>query len=299
MLIDLHTHSNMSDGSLPPSDLIELAIQSNISVLALTDHDTMDGLPAARQAVERAKDKGHSITLVPGVEISVYYNNIDIHLLGLLVDDSCQTLKEALADANGKRIARNEKMAAAFRKDGIPITLELLQERAKADNSVNDTNAQEDTVITRAHFASYLIELGLAKSTPDAFNKYLGEDGPYYISREYLDPQKGIELIHSAKGLAFIAHPFLYDFTLEEVSTMISDFKYMGLDGIEVIHSRHSKEQEEILRKLADDNDLLITGGSDFHGDVKPDIKLGVGTGNLNIPYSVYEDIKKEQAAMF
>ncbi len=149
MLIDLHTHSNMSDGSLPPSQLIELAVQSNISVIALTDHDTMDGLPAALEAVQKANNNGNSITLVAGVEISVYYKNRDIHILGLLVDDSNQTLRQALADANDKRNNRNEKMAAAFRKDGIPITLELLQERAKGKNSPSNTKSQEDTVITR------------------------------------------------------------------------------------------------------------------------------------------------------
>ena len=106
MLIDLHTHSNMSDGSLPPSQLIELAVQSNISVIALTDHDTMDGLPAALEAVKKANNNGNSITLVAGVEISVYYKNRDIHILGLLVDDSSQTLRQALADANDKQIGR-------------------------------------------------------------------------------------------------------------------------------------------------------------------------------------------------
>ncbi len=296
MFIDLHSHTNISDGSLSPTDLIDLAVKSNISVLALTDHDSLDGIAEAKKAAQVATANNNPITLVPGVEISVYYKNRDVHVLGLLVDETDSVLIKELSGANQKRNARNEIMAENFRKDGISITIEILRERASSKNSLESNT---DSVITRAHFATYLVENGYAKDTQDAFDKFLGDDGPYYVPREYLAPKRGLELIHGAKGLAFIAHPFLYGFTADEVGEMIKDFKDFGLDGIEVSHSTHTREQEEMLLKLSRDNNLLVTGGSDFHGQAKPDVKLGIGKGNMKIPYSIYEEIKKAKEDRF
>lgn len=292
MYIDLHTHSNVSDGSLSPSDLVGLAVKSNLSLIALTDHDSLDGIEEAKEAAKKATNNNKPIELVAGVEISAYYMNRDIHILGLLVDETDRILNGDLARANQKRNARNEKMAENFRAAGIPITIEELRDRARMNNT-NENN--KDTVITRAHFATYLVEHGYAKNTQDAFDKYLGEDSPFYVNREYLEPRKAFDLIHQAKGLAFIAHPFLYDFTVAHIEQMLKDFKALGLDGIEVFHSTHNKEQEDILLKLAKQYDLLITGGSDFHGDVKPKVKLGISRDNLRIPYSIYEEIKKKK----
>lgn len=296
MYIDLHTHSNVSDGSLSPTDLINLAVYNNLSLIALTDHDSLDGIAEAKEAARKSTNNNKPITLVSGVEISVYYKNRDIHVLGLLVDENDKVLNDDLNGANQKRKARNEIMAEKFRQAGIAITIDALRERANVGGSLAPDT---DVVITRAHFATYLVEHGHAKNTQDAFDKFLGEDSPFYVSREYLAPEKGFDLIHGAKGLAFIAHPFLYDFSNDEIEEMIKDFKNLGLDGVEVYHSTHTKEQEEILLKLASDYDLLITGGTDFHGEVKPDVKIGTGKGNMKIPYSIYEDIKKKKEEMF
>ncbi len=299
MYIDLHSHSNMSDGSLSPSDLIDLAVESNLSVIALTDHDTLDGIKEARNAVNKVNDKGACITFVPGVEISVDYKGKNIHVLGLLIDEDSKVLNKALIDAKENRSNRNEKMASNFRQAGIPITIDKLQNEDDIKNFDKDSLKENDTVITRGHFATYLIENGYASSTEDAFDKYLGKDGPYYVSRDHLSPQEGIDLIHMAKGLAFMAHPFLYGFSDEELEDVIDEFKEMGLDGIEALHSSHSKDQENTLLELANKHNLLITGGSDFHGQVKPNIKLGIGKGNMKIPYSIYENIKKKKASIF
>lgn len=287
MNVDLHVHSNMSDGTLPPSALIDLAKKNDVSVIALTDHDTTIGIKEAENAAAKAREDGYPITLVPGVEISVYYKNIDIHVLGLLIDETDEILNQALTGANQKRSSRNEEMASRFRKNGIPITLDKLYEQAKGKT--------KDAVITRAHFASYLISNGIAKNTQDAFDRFLGDDGPYYIPREYLEPQKGIELIHGAGGLSFIAHPFLYGFSQNDIEQMIIDFKKLGIDGIEALHSTHTIEQEETLVGLAKKHNLLITGGSDFHGDNKPNIDLGFIRENTKIPYSIYENILNEK----
>lgn len=283
MLIDLHVHSNYSDGTLSPSELIDLGLKNNLSVIALTDHDTLAGIDEAQRAVSLKRDKGFKITLVPGVEISVFYKGHDIHILGLLIDHYNPSLNKALDQANNSRNIRNEKIARNFRNDGIPITLEKLQENS------------ENSVITRAHFAMYLVEHGYAKSTNDAFKRFLCKGSPYYVSRDYLSAEKGIEMIHGANGLAFIAHPLLYGFTQSQVVKMIEDFKKMGIDGIEAIHSSNTKAQKNFLVGLANKNNLLITGGTDFHGDVKPDIALGKGMGNMKIPYSIYEKILNTQ----
>lgn len=279
MTIDLHLHSNFSDGTLAPSELIDLAISSKLSVIALTDHDTLQGLAQAEEAAKLARQKGYDITLVPGVEISVHYKGNDIHILGLFIDASNPTLIDALNSANEKRNLRNEKIAGIFRNDGISITVGQLQEDAK------------DAVITRAHFANHLTKHGYAKSIADAFDRFLGKDSPYYVAREYLQPKKGIDLIHGAGGLAFIAHPLLYGLSKVQIIEMIKDFKEMGLDGVEAIYSSNTNEEEDFLINLTKNNDLLITGGSDFHGETKPGLKMGVGRGNMLIPYSIYEEM--------
>lgn len=287
MYVDLHVHSKMSDGTLSPSEVIGLAIDNNLTVIALTDHDTLDGISEAKKAAKLAKDQGSEVTLVPGVEISVSYNKKDVHVLGLFVDESCSNLQEALTSANQKRHDRNEKMAANFRKDGIPITIEELQ--------AGDKN----TIITRAHFAGYLVKHGYAKNIQDAFNKFLVEDKGYYVRRQYPEPEKSIDLIHGAKGLAFIAHPFLYGLSMDQLEKMIVDFKEMGLDGIEALHSSHSSAEEKHLKNLADKYDLLISGGSDFHGATKPGVQIGTGKGNMKIPYSIYENLKNKKVSRF
>ena len=278
-MIDLHVHSNYSDGSLSPTELIDLAVQKELSVIALTDHDTLAGINEAKKAANSKRNKGFEITLVPGVEISVFYKGLDVHILGLLIDPSNSILNKSLEEAKDKRNIRNEKIAEKFRNNNIAITIEKLQEGAK------------DSVITRAHFAMYLVEHNYAESTSDAFKRFLGKECPYYVARDYLSYEKGIELIHEANGLAFIAHPLLYGLNKAQVVEMIKDFKKMGLDGIEAIYSSNTKEEESFLIDLAKENDLLITAGTDFHGDTKPDLELGEGKGNMKIPYSIYEKI--------
>lgn len=276
-MIDLHVHSNYSDGSLSPTELIDLALKNKLSVIALTDHDTLAGIKEAEKAANSKRNNGFEITLVPGVEISVFYKGLDVHILGLLIDPSNIILNKALDEAKDKRNIRNEKIAEKFRNNGIAITIEKLQEDAK------------DAVITRAHFAMYLVKHNYAKSTSDAFKRFLGKDCPYYVARDYLSYQEGIELIHEANGLAFIAHPLLYDLSKAQVVEMIKDFKEMGIDGVEAIYSSNTKEEENFLINLAKENNLLITAGTDFHGDTKPELELGKGKGNMKIPYSIYE----------
>lgn len=278
--VDLHVHSNASDGTLSPRGVVELAIESNLSAIALTDHDTVDGVNEALEAAREASKNGHCIKIIPGTELSVSYKNKDIHILGLFLDPNNQTFKNELLKALIKRDERNEKMAQNLNKAGIDISIEKMR---KMDG---------DAVLTRAHFGKFLTKNGYTKSIKEAFDKYLNDESPYYVKREYLTPQMGIDLIHEAGGLAILAHPLLYKYTLGEVEELVKYLCQFNLDGIEVIHSTNTGFDEGHLRRIGNKFGLLFSGGSDFHGDNKPDIKLGVGFGNIKIPYSMLETLE-------
>ena len=182
-MIDLHVHSNHSDGTLPPEELVILAVQTGLTAFALTDHDTVSGIQAAKEA---AASSGSGLTVISGTEISAAYKKKDIHILGLFIDETNPVLLDALNDAVNARDARNEQMAERFRTLGIPVTLDEL----RLDNP--------DTVITRAHFANYLIKHGHVKTSEEAFRRYLGYDGPCFVPREYMQPERAISLILEA-----------------------------------------------------------------------------------------------------
>ncbi len=279
--IDLHVHSNASDGTLTPSEVVKLAVSNHISVIALTDHDTLAGIPEAQDAALSETQMGHPVQVIPGTEISVSYKGKDIHMLGLFVDPDNNTLYQALENARIKRDERNEKMTANLRAAGIDITIDKLRA------------AEGEAVLTRAHFAKFMVENGFVKTFQEAFAKYLNDDSPYYVPREYLSPEDAVSLVHSAGGLAVLAHPLLYKFTLEEVEQMTAYLTNLGLDGIEAIYSSNMGFDEGRMRHLANKYGLLITGGSDFHGAIKPDLDLGAGRGNLKIPYSILEKLKE------
>ncbi|BCN29917.1 PHP domain-containing protein [Anaeromicropila herbilytica] len=279
--IDLHVHSNVSDGTLTPKEVVEKAVKMNLAAFALTDHDTVMRISEALNAVKEYQNNGIDLELIPGVEISVAYKSKDIHMLGLFLDYQNETLISELQAVVNDRENRNIKMIANLQNAGIDITLEKLVE------------SEGDSIITRAHFAKYLLEHSYVKSREEAFKKYLGEDGPYYVPRKFITPEKGIELIKAAGGIPVLAHPLLYKLPPKELDSLISRLKNAGLVGIETIYSANVDFDESYVRKLANKYDLLITGGSDFHGANKPLIEMGIGKGNLRIPYSILEKLKE------
>ncbi|MGB8454557.1 MAG: PHP domain-containing protein [Anaerocolumna sp.] len=279
--IDLHVHSNVSDGTLTPSEIVSLAVRNQIAAIALTDHDTLAGIPEAQAAALSETQKGNPVQVIPGTEISVSYRKKDIHILGLFVAPDNPPLYQSLKNARLKREERNEKMTANLRAAGIDITVDKLREE------------EGEAVLTRAHFAKFMVKYGYSKNTPDAFTKYLNNDSPYYVPREYLSPEEAISLIHTAGGLSIVAHPLLYKYTLGEVEQMAAYLAGLGLDGIEAIYSSNTGFDEGHMRHLANKYNLSITGGSDFHGANKPDLNLGTGRGNLKIPYSLLEKLEE------
>ncbi|MBQ8548768.1 MAG: PHP domain-containing protein [Lachnospiraceae bacterium] len=279
-MIDLHVHSNHSDGTCSPEELVSLAQTSGVSVFALTDHDTVSGVRKAKDAAAQSASSGPEVTVISGVEISAAYKKKDIHILGLFVDETNPVLLAALEEAVTARDLRNEHMAERFRSLGIPLTLEDLR------------LMNPDTVITRAHFANYLIKHGHVKTSQEAFSRYLGYDAPCFVPREYMQPERAVSLILQAGGLPVLAHPLLYKLPPAELEALLKRLSEAGLKGLEVYYSSNSGFDEQVCFGLANRFGLLMTGGTDFHGANKPNLFLGTGRNhNLNIPEQLLEPL--------
>lgn len=278
--IDLHVHSICSDGTCTPEELVELAIQNDLVAFALTDHDTVEGVERAMKAAE-----GRHIQVIPGVELSCEHTispsrKKEIHILGYNLDWNQPELRETLEAVAQERDDRNRKMCENLHRDGYPIDYESLVRRFG------------NTIVTRAHFARFLLEQGAIPSIDSAFKKILAQDGPYFVMRKYLTPEKGIELIKKAGGLPVLAHPLLYKMSVTELHNLLTELKGYGLRGIEAMYSRNRGNDEAFVRKLASEYDLFITGGTDFHGSNKPDLEIGRGEGNLRVPVMLLENLK-------
>ena len=234
--------------------------------------------------MDAAKEAG--IELIPGIELSTAYTfpgkkqEKEIHIVGLYINPDDPELLKMTADFRDCRDKRNEKMILALQKEGFPITMEALL----AENP--------DSVITRANIARFLYEHGWIKSVSEAFDKYIGDGCRCYVGRFKVSPMEAVSLIKRTGGVAILAHPLLYHLGVEQLQLLIDDLKAAGLDGIEAIYSTYTTGEEQLVKRIAKENNLLISGGSDFHGENKPAIKLGIGRGQLYIPYSVLEAIK-------
>ena len=281
-MIDLHTHSNRSDGSFTPAELIDLAVQKGITYIALTDHDSIEGIDEAkRRAEEISSSSDTKISVIPGIEFSTDWNGRDVHVVGLNIDHTNKEFVGKLDFFLDSREGRNRKMAENLRNVGIGISYDAL------------LKSFPDSVLTRAHFARYLYEYGYVRSTHEAFERYLGPDAPCYVPREKITPVQAVEMTLMAGGIPVLAHPLIYKFGDEKLRELIAEMKEYGLVGIEAMYSTHSSEDEEYIKALAKECGLKISGGSDFHGTNKPGIDLGTGCGNLDIPEQVWFDLSK------
>lgn len=284
--IDLHVHSSFSDGSETTAELVNLAARANLAAFALTDHDTTDGYKSLFEAAGRHNaglSKDEQLEVLPGVEISVAYKKGDIHILGLLVDPSDSEFNALLKEAEKERISRNIKMINNLKEAGLPVSYDEI------------VSASPDSIITRAHFGKYLVEKGIVKDYPSAFEKYLGDDTPYYVARKFTSPKDAIEGIIKAGGVPVLAHPIIYRLPKPELESLVDTLISYGLRGIETLYSSHTKADEQYIRSLAKKKGLIITGGSDFHGKPKPAISIGSGRNNLKIPYSILDELREEQ----
>ncbi len=280
--VDLHVHSDKSDGSFSPSQLVDLAAAKGLCAFALTDHDTTAGIKEAVAAGIR-----QNIEVIPGIEFSTEYLGKDIHIVGLFIDEDAPAFLAHLDSFVHARIERNREMCERLSKDGIDISYEKLLE------------AFPGSVITRGHYSRYLFEHGYVQSLPEAFARYLGDHTKYFVPRKKISPSAAVELILSVKGIPVLAHPTLYRLGGDGLRKLLCILKEAGLVGMEAVYSTYSAGEEMEMRQLASRFGLLVSGGSDFHGKSKPGLEMGTGYGKLFIPESVLTALKEKRKELF
>lgn len=258
-LIDLHSHSTASDGLFTPSELVGRAAAQGVRVLALTDHDEVAGLDEARSAAAEA-----GIALIDGVEISVTWNNRSVHIVGLRIDPAHGALREGLAAIRAGRGERARLIAAELEKAGIAGSLEGAYAYAANPN-----------IISRTHFARFLVEQGIVKDTRTVFKKYLVKGKPGYVAHRWADIAEAIGWILASGGVAVLAHPGRYDLGRTNLHALIADFKEAGGEAIEVVTGSHTADQFAQFAQLAKEYELLASCGSDFHGPGESYMDLG------------------------
>ncbi len=257
--VDLHCHSNVSDGTLTPTALATRAKANGVDVWAMTDHDEVGGIVEAR-AVARALD----LPFVPGVEISITWAGQTVHIVGLQIDENNPTLVQGLAATRGGREQRAREIAAQLAAAGIPDAFE------GALKFVGNPD-----LISRTHFARYIIELGLCKDLHDVFADYLGEGKPGFVPHRWATLQNAVEWIRTAGGIAVIAHPGRYKFSDLAFDALFSEFKDLGGGAIEVTTGSHTVDQYDYYAKVANNYGFLASRGSDFHGPGESRVDLG------------------------
>jgi 3',5'-nucleoside bisphosphate phosphatase len=275
-MIDLHTHTNESDGTFTPAALVAEAARIGLEALAISDHDTFAGyeqaLPHARAA---------DLDLVCGIELSTKLRGRSVHLLGYFFGDPpALDFREWLERMQASRRDRNRRMVERLRALDVEITLQEVEAKGRS-------------ITGRPHFAKVLLEKGYVKSMQQAFDDYLDESAKGYVYRVEASLEEGIQRIAAAGGLPSIAHPVRLPAALGSTAELIAEMRAMGLQGIEVYHSDHSPAHATEYLALAKKLNLAVTGGSDFHGAAKPHIRLGSGhNGNLNIPLRVLDELR-------
>lgn len=276
--IDLHVHSNCSDGTCSPVELVSLARDAGLTAFALTDHDTTKGLAKAADSAARA-----GIELIPGIELSSEYQGKDIHILGLDIDWTSARFQKELIHFQNSRELRNEKMITNLADLGIDISWGQMEA------------AFGKSVWTRAHFARYLKDHGYVREMREAFAVYVGDHCPSFVSRERITPVQAVQLIRQADGIPVLAHPLLYSLSREQLQELLKNLRKEGLMALEAVYSTHTEAQKNDLRRLAGELGLAISGGSDFHGSNKPNVRLGIGKGNLRISYDILRQLREVQ----
>jgi 3',5'-nucleoside bisphosphate phosphatase len=282
--VDLHTHSTASDGTLSPTQLMRAAAAAGLAGIALTDHDTGNGLTEAAAEAARL-----GIRFVPGIEISAEYPLPGtLHILGHFVDVHSPGLAHMSSLLLEARNARNPKIIARLSELGCRITMAMVENIAR-----ERVPPGRPVVISRSHIAQALVRSGCVASLKQAFDVYLDVKGAAYFPKERLTPRQAVACIHEAGGLATIAHPIqLRCDNPAHLATAVNHLKEAGMDGIEAWHCDQDEKFGALILELAKRYDLVPTGGSDFHGVPKPDVSLGRGSNNLRVPVEVLDRLE-------
>jgi predicted metal-dependent phosphoesterase TrpH len=280
--IDLHIHSTASDGSLTPAEIIDDAQRLNLAAIAITDHDSLYGSKEALQS-----GIPPSLKFLTGVEISAAHppffpGSGSFHILGYCIRLDDHILNQTLNKLREARKNRNPKIIKRLNEMGLKISLE----------DIHQTVA--DGQLGRPHIAYVMIKKGFVKSIDEAFDKFLGAGKPAYVDKDRIGCEEAIKMILGAGGVPVLAHPALLDIDDDyQMDELIQNLIKIGIRGIEVYYPEHSAEQIQRYAELADKYDLLMTGGTDFHGSITPEIKMGTGKGTLFIPYKLYERLAR------
>ncbi len=276
-MIDLHTHSNVSDGSDDPTRVPELAVEAGCSAVALTDHDSLAGVAPARR---RAEELG--ITLVPGCEVScIPVGPGGLHVLVYFVDDEGSPLGDELRRLRDDRHERNLALVDRLVALGVPITYDQVVAIAGGEEGVG-----------RPHFAQALVAAGAAQSLDDAFDRFLANGRPGYVPKGRLTGSDVAGLARASGGVAVLAHPYSTGLEGAALSRLVGELADAGFGGIEAIYGRYSPRQRQELGNMARRFDLVTTGGSDYHGRTKPDLAIGTGQGDLRVPDRVLAQLE-------
>lgn len=273
-LVDLHTHTKASDGSMNPAELVRYAADRGLAAVAITDHDTVDGV---EEAVREGARQG--IEVIAGLEISVDFEP-EMHMLGYFFNNGYRAIEPALEELHKKRQERNPKIIRKLREMGFDITLE---EAAKLAGG---------KVVGRPHIAAAMVRHGYVSNAREAFDIYLASGKPAFFKKDKLTPKEGIQMIVNAGGVPVLAHPILLGLENGKLDNLLGKLTAAGLKGAEAIYVENTDEQTEFLIGLCKKHNLITTGGSDFHGGFKPDIEIGTGKGNLRIPYGIVEKLR-------
>lgn len=276
--IDLHTHSNASDGEHSPARLVQLAAQAQLAAIALTDHDTLDGLEEALDAGQR-----HGIEVIPGCELSVADQGRHLHILGLWTGTCPHCLANILEELRQGREERNRRILDKLASLGVDINYEELRRAAKG-------------TVGRPHIAGILVARGLSRNPEAAFRRYLGKHGQAYVRKRDLPLDQAAAALRQAGATVALAHPYLLGESGPALEKLLAHYKTLGVDAIEAYYTEHSPQKIREYLTLAERLDLGVCGGSDYHGQAKPAIRLGVGKGSLHVPESVLDNLKTRRA---
>jgi len=279
-MIDLHSHSTASDGSRAPESLVQLALETGLGALALTDHDTLDGVDRALAAA-----RGTPLRLIPGVEIEIESAEGEFHLLGLGLEGDRSDLAEALIRLQAARRDRNARMVARMQAAGIPITHEELAATAGG------------AIVSRAHFARLLVRKKVVSSIDAAFRRLIGKGSEFYEPRLCLGLREATDLIRCAGGVAVVAHPVTLGLKGPALRTSLQAFRDQGVAGIEAWHPNHTAKACRAFEKLARGLAMVVTGGSDYHGDHMPQRRLGLSVDGREIPDAFLESLPSKESA--
>lgn len=275
--VDLHTHTKHSDGTLTPSELIELAVENELFAIALTDHNTASGLPEFFAAAE-----GKDIEAVGGTELSCDYDGKEIHIVGLFLElDDVQKIDELMDQMKQNKIISNKNLIEKLASDGYDISYEAVEK------TVNG-------YMNRAHIATYLVSKGYFSSRQEVFEKILQPYGKYYTPPKTISVFEGIEFLNSLGAVSVLAHPYL-SIPKEEMDSFLESAVAVGLDAMETVYTTYDEQTARKAKETAEKYGLLESGGSDFHGANKPDTKLGVGYGNIAFTREQYLKLKERK----